>query len=439
MRASLRPWRPAAGAWDRAAAAHLQRRAGFGSEPGGVERSVTAGLEASLAAVFARDEHDPRLLAGAQALLPAGSTDRLAAWWMALILAGGAPLRERVVLMWHDHFATSDDKVGDARLMYRQNQLFREQGLGDFRALLHAVARDPAMLVWLDGDQNKRGQANENFAREVMELFALGIGNYTEADIQEGARAFTGWGTKGRSFVVREADHDPGTKTLFGESGAFRGGDVIDLILAHPACARHIARRLLEEFVAPDPEDGWVRETAALLVANDWHVGRTIEVILASELFFSPAARRARIAGPVEIVATTAHALGARIPAQKAADAAGAMGQSLFRPPNVKGWDGMRAWINAGTWVARHNAFVGLAQAHVDQADGVEVDLRAACGDPATVADVPAAVLVTLLPGQTDVPLRATLERAAREAGDLDRALALTTALVLTSPQYQLY
>ncbi len=148
-------WKPRRGEWNRAAATHLLRRSGFGARPGEAERFVEQGLEASLAEVLARDEHGSWRVEGVKALLPADDVDKLAAWWMSLILAGGAPLRERVTLMWHDHFATSNDKVDDARMMYRQNQLFREKGMGDFRELLHAVAKDPAMLVWLDGNENR--------------------------------------------------------------------------------------------------------------------------------------------------------------------------------------------------------------------------------------------------------------------------------------------
>lgn len=437
-RPALSPWRPGPGEWDRAAATHLLRRAGFGPEPGRVERALAEGLEATLESVLDEPGHDPALLNGVRPLLALDEVQHLQAWWMSLILAGGAPLTERVTLLWHDHFATSHDKVDDVRLMHRQNQLFRERGLGDFRALLHAVAVDPAMLVWLDGNDNKRGQANENFAREVMELFGLGIGHYTEEDVQEAARAFTGWGTLGRSFTVREGDHDPGTKRIFGQSGRFRGEDVIDLILEHPACARLVARRLLIGFTVPEPDAGTVAETAARLVANDWHVGRTLAEILRSELFFSPAARRARIAGPVELVAVTLRALGARVAPRRAAEAADHMGQALFRPPSVKGWDGGRTWINAGTWLARHNHLSAVAGAHLGREEGVRVDLRAAFGDPPARPGVAGAVLRTLLPDVDDPRLGALLSEAAARSDDVDEALATCTALALTAPEYHL-
>jgi uncharacterized protein (DUF1800 family) len=351
---------------------------------------------------------------------------------MALIVQSAHPLAERAALMWHDHFATSHDKVGDVRLMHRQAKLFRKQGLGDFRELLHSVAKDPAMLVWLDGDRNRKGQPNENFAREVMELFALGIGNYDERDVQEAARAFTGWGTAGRAFEYREEHHDDGVKVILTERGRFGGDEALDLILAHPACPRFVARRVLEELVMPAPPEHVVAETAALLVANDWHVGRTMRVLLASELFFSPEARRARIAGPVELVAATSRALGTGVAPVRLAAAAAEMGQALCRPPSVKGWDGGRVWIDAGKWVARHNTLADLARSHVEEVDGVEVDLSASLHSPADV-------VLHLLPDLSGGPLQAALADAARAANSTDEALAVCAALALTSPEYQLY
>ena len=186
----LEPWQPQAGEWDRSAVLHLFRRAGFGARPEELELALAEGLEPTLARLLA-DRAAPELRASIQPLLATGELELLQAWWMALILEGGAPLRERMALVWHGHFASSNDKVGDVRLMFAQNELFRTHGLGDFRALLRAVARDPAMLRWLDGDSNRRGHPNENFAREAMELFTLGIGNYGERDVQEAARAFS--------------------------------------------------------------------------------------------------------------------------------------------------------------------------------------------------------------------------------------------------------
>jgi uncharacterized protein (DUF1800 family) len=265
----------------------------------------------------------------------------------------------------------------------------------------------------------------------VLELFGLGIGNYTERDVQEAARAFSGWGVDGRAFVSRERYHDDGPKEVFGERGRFDGHDLVDLILAHPACPRHVARRLLAEFAHPEPDEAQVDEWAAVLVQEDWNVERTLERLLRSQLF--AASRRSRIAGPVELVAMTAVTLGVAVTPRDAAQAAAEMGQSLYRPPSVKGWDGGRAWIHAGSWLARHNHLTALAAAH-----GGRVDLSESYGPLRAPEDVAAAALALLLPEGATPAVRSTLEQVARESADLDDALRHVTALVLTAPEYHL-
>ena len=423
------------GSFDHSAARHLFRRAGFGADRERLARAVASGLDETLDELFAAREHDPDLERGERALLGLESIEPLQSSWFARILADTAPLVERVALMWHGHFATSWDKVRDARLMHAQVQLFRERGLGDFRALLHAVATDPAMLLWLDGDRNERGQPNENFAREVMELFGLGRGQYGERDIQEAARAFTGWGVDRRRFVVRERDHDPGPKSVLGTTGALDGHDVIDLVLAHPACARHVARRLLVEFVVPEPTDAEIDAWAAQVVADDWQIERALARLFRSDLFLSSRARRSRIAAPVELVAITARVLDAHPTPQQAARAAARMGQALYRPPSVEGWIGGRRWIHAGTWLERHNALTKLAASHAT--DDAFVDLARAFDHPAPDKVVGRAVDV-LLDGDVDAAFVRVLEDARAAAADPDAALRAVTALILTAPDYHL-
>jgi len=432
-------WRPGRdGAWDRDAAAHLLRRGGFGATTSELERALEDGLDATLERLFAPVGHDPRLLDGVKPVLAAGSLEGLQAWWMALILGGGAPLVERAALLWHGHFATSNDKVADVRLMHRQNALLRERGLGDFRELLQAVARDPAMLVWLDGNQNRRGHPNENFAREVLELFALGIGRYGERDVQELARALTGWATEERAFVERAAHHDPGAKTIFGRSGAFAGGEALDLVLAQPACPRHVARRLLREFVSPSSAAALEEALSEILVEEGWRIDRTLARLLRSRLFFSAEARRSRIAGPVELVAVSLRALGAQIAPAEAARASARMGQSLFRPPSVKGWDGGRAWVNASSWIARHDFLARLAQAHLERGGAARVDLAAAFGAPSSIGEVPERVAARLLHRPPGESYLSSLRTAVMDSASLDEALAGAAALVMTSPEFHL-
>ncbi|HVS17343.1 MAG TPA: DUF1800 domain-containing protein [Planctomycetota bacterium] len=429
----LRPWRPTAGApWDRSAVAHLWRRAGFGATPSELERALEEGPQQSLQRLLEPSGHSAALVEGVRAVLAVDSLEGLQSWWTELILMGGDPLGERLTLFWHDHFATSNDKVADVRAMHAQVELLRERGGGDFRELLHAVARDPAMLIWLDGDENRVGHPNENFAREVLELFALGIGHYSEDDVLEAARAFTGWGTRGRAFAWRPELHDGGVKRVLGARGAFDGDAVLDVILASPDCARHVARALLAEFVVAGYDEGHVGALADVLIERGWSVRSTLEVLLASRLFFAPETRHARIAGPVELCAITLRGLDARVPARDVVRACARMGQSLYRPPSVKGWDGGRAWIHAGTWLARHDLLAGLVL------ESSRVDLEACFGTPRPVERFVERLCDSLLLRDPGPAFREAVTSAVDAAPDDDTALARGAALVLTSPEYQL-
>ncbi|QDV05340.1 hypothetical protein Poly30_08370 [Planctomycetes bacterium Poly30] len=418
--------------WDRAAAAHVLRRVGFGGDETAVTRAVEAGFESTLAELENRRDHAPSLVGPAvEKLVSLGNLVPLQSRWMSLILGDGAPLLERVTLMWHGHFATSNAKLGDVRMMHVQNELFRSKGLGDFRELFHAVAKDPAMLVWLDGNQNRVGAPNENFAREVMELFGLGIqGGYTEKDIQEAARAFSGWSVAGRAFEFRAEHHDKGEKKLFGRGGVYSGEQAIDRVLEHPSCPRWIAWRLLDTFVKPDPEEALVQRVADVLVEEKWHIGRTLGRLFRDPVFLSREARRARIAGPVELVVGLVLATRAEIPPVDAVRAAGVMGQTLFMPPTVKGWDGGRAWIDPGTWLARHNWLTDFALAK-------GLDAAAAFG-PAKRTGAVDAVCRVLVPEGIDDSMRAALQSAADSAHSDGHALHKVAALVITSPEYHL-
>ncbi len=250
-------------AWDRAAAAHLLRRSGFGHAPGDLDRLVALGPRDALGSLLAPDaDAVVRFNAAADELDAAASAtgrfDALAAAWTYRMLRSPDPLREKMTLFWHGHFATSGAKVTDARLMADQITLFRRHALGRFGDLLAATATDPAMLLWLDGDRNRAGAANENLARELFELFALGPGNYSEADVKEAARALTGWtvtdATDGRRAVFDPSRHDGGNKTIFGVTGRFGMGEVVRLTLSHPACGLFLVRKLFRFFISETAE-----------------------------------------------------------------------------------------------------------------------------------------------------------------------------------------
>jgi uncharacterized protein (DUF1800 family) len=289
------------------------------------------------------------------AIVAANNIEQLRGWWLLRMTQTAFPLRARVALYWHNHFATSFAKVQSSAMMLQQLRTFERHGLGRFEDLLLAVARDPAMSVWLDGDQNIVGRPNENFARELFELFALGVGHYTEDDIREAARAFTGWHQRGGRFRFLRLNHDTGRKTVFGEMGHFGGEDIIRLAVRHDACAPFLARKLIREFVHPDPPAKLVDDIADRLRDNGMHIGHTLRDLMKHPSLRDEALARRRVVAPVEFVVGMARSIGLRPAANDMARVTSDMGQRLFEPPSVKGWDGDRAWLNAATMLVRLN------------------------------------------------------------------------------------
>ena len=280
----------------------------------------------------------------------------LRAWWLEEMRATPSPLTEKMTLFWHNHFVSSDQKVRSPQLMYRQNVLLRKHALGNFATLLHEVARDPAMVIYLDNASNRKAQPNENFAREVMELFTLGEGHYGESDVKEAARAFTGWSIDPDlgEFMFRRAQHDDGHKTVLGRSGNFDGDDVLDILLAQPRTAEHIVDKLWREFVSPAPDAAEVTRVARLFRESGYDIRTALRALLASDAFYAPGARAALVKSPVELIVGTLRQFdfrtGEMLPF---AFASAQLGQNLFAPPNVKGWSGGEAWINSTTLLAR--------------------------------------------------------------------------------------
>ncbi len=280
----------------------------------------------------------------------------LRGWWFGEMLATPSPFTERMTLFWHNHFVSSLRKVRPTRLMYRQNLLLRENALGSFRDMLHAIARDPAMILYLDNASNRKGSPNENFARELMELFTLGEGNYSEQDVKEAARAFTGWGIDGETgeFRFRPAVHDDGVKTLLGRSGAFGGADVLDILLAQPQTAEWIARKLWRELISPEPDPDEVRRVAETLRRTGYDIRAAMRALLTSEAFFAQAHRATLVKSPVELLVGTLRQFRFDVgDVYPFVVMSRQLGQDLMAPPNVKGWPGGEAWINAGTLLAR--------------------------------------------------------------------------------------
>jgi uncharacterized protein (DUF1800 family) len=284
-------------------------------------------------------------------------TQRLAYWWANRMVATNRPLEEKMALFWHGHFATSEDKVRDYRKMYKQLQLFQTKGLGDFRELLIGVAQDPAMLAYLDAGVNVKGAPNENFAREIMELFTMGVGNYTEPDIREGARAFTGWNFVGTKFVVNNDKHDGEEKTFLGQRGKFDGVQVVDIILKQPVTAEFMAAKMYRFFVREDISPQLRKQLGDMLRNNKYQVAPLLETMFRSRDFYSSASCGAHIKSPVELVVSTYKKLGSRdIPGvPDFHETTSALGQTLFWPPTVAGWAHGRSWITPGLLIERGN------------------------------------------------------------------------------------
>lgn len=284
-------------------------------------------------------------------------THRLSYWWANRMLASPRPLEEKMALFWHGHFATTEEKVRDYRKMEQQLRLFQSEGLGNFRTLLIGVAQDPAMLAFLDAGVNVKGAPNENFAREIMELFSMGVGNYSEHDIREAARAFTGWDFVGTTFHVNADRHDAGLKTVLGRTGPFDGVDVIDIILSEPVTAEYIAGKLYRFFVREKLDPALRTRLGAVLRDNQYRIAPFLEALFLSRDFHSPEAVATRIRGPVDLVVSTYRKLGLReVPGvPDFNDVTGALGQKLLYPPTVAGWAQGRSWITPGLLLERGN------------------------------------------------------------------------------------
>jgi len=284
-------------------------------------------------------------------------TNRVAYWWANRMVASNSPLQEKMALFWHGHYAINESKVRDYRKLLTELELFQQMGTGSFRDLMVAVAQDPAMLSFLDAGVNVKGASNENFAREIMELFTMGVGNYSETDIREAARAFTGWNYVDLDFVINEAQHDNDSKTFLGRTGNFDGVDIIDLIMQQEVTADYIAGKLYRFFVRQDFSPKLGAELGKIFRAADYEVAPLLETIFMSKDFYSAASVGGQIKSPVQLAISSYRKLGLdRIPGVPDFNqATGALSQSLFRPPTVAGWAGGRSWVTPGLLLERGN------------------------------------------------------------------------------------
>lgn len=412
-------------AFDARAAEHLLNRAGFGANDLEIARFARLGREAAIASLFeplrvvdpffveldqgyremrrAQLQEDGAMSDGApmdEAGMEARRDEQRKAraafqradrrqmtaytdWWLERLIAGDDPLRDRMTLFWSGLFTSSFRVVKSSSAMIEQHTFLRDNALGSYATLLRGIARDPAMLQYLDNASNKKREPNENFARELLELFTLGEGHYSEADIVAAARAFTGWTDRDGEFVFQRRQHDDGEKTFLGVTGNLDGDDVIDIILKQPRCAEHVAGRLLAWFEGRPASEERVREYGALLLASDYEVRPLLEKLFVDPAFEASDVAGQRIASPIDFLVGHARRLGVDPAGRLVALASGNLGEMLFEPPSVKGWDGGRTWIDTQTIMQRGNlagVLVGTIGAS-EFVEGALAGMERAAGD----------------------------------------------------------
>ena len=340
--------------WTLALAAHLIRRAGFGAGWGQLQRALSDGPERTVDLLL-RPDADVEAFNGAYDAhegVAAGSVIGLRAWWLRRMMETPHPLLEKMTLFWHSHFAFSSESVKDSRMMQRHVGLLRSHALGSFGSLLQAICRDPALLIGLGADANRKAAPNDGLVRPLMETFTLGTGCFTEHDVREAARAFTGWFVLRGELRLIPGEQDRTAKRVLGQQGDFTGDDVIRIVLEQPATSRTLVRQLYRWLICETEElhEALVSPLAESF-ARDYNVMSLVETMLRSNLFFSSLAYRARIKSPVEYGVGIAHALEGVVGTLPLAQDVADLGQDLTNPPTVKGWRGGPYWIN--TPVAR--------------------------------------------------------------------------------------
>jgi uncharacterized protein (DUF1800 family) len=460
MRNAWDPYRPTAeNPWDLRKVGHLYRRAAFGATWEELQAGLADGPGKTLDRVLnGRPESDDftrtsDYMATERSLPANAQANRLAAWWLHRMVTTSHPLREKLTLFWHNHFATSLAKVRNARQMLAQYQLLNRHALGKFDAMLQEISLDPAMMVWLDTRDSTKGKPNENYARELMELFSLGIGHYTEMDIREAAKAFTGYVIKDGKGTLDAGQHDETTKSFLGRTGNYKAADIVRICLEQPACPRFIARKMYRFLVSEstDAPDELIEPLAEQYRKSGFDTAGLVATIVRSNHFFSPAAMRQRIKSPVSFVTGLVRGLEGRVGSLNLADSLESLGQVLFAPPSVKGWDGGPAWLNGQTLLFRQNLALALTSTE-DGRFGLRCDpvkVLAAHGKNSD-EDVVDFLLALFLQGDVPDGSRARLLDYMKQARNAkvpsywtseDKAnhrLRAVTHLVLTLPEFQL-
>jgi hypothetical protein len=466
--------------WDYAKARHLMVRAGFGGSPQEVERLCKMGLYDAVD-YLVDFEKQPAALAPFDATPPPradplegklrgsfvinqvvsqrsaaynGQLGRLRHWWLKRLVVSPRPLQEKLTLFWHGHFATQNSVVQNSYTTYHQNQLFREHAAGNFGGLLFGLVHDPVMIRYLDNNTNVKGHANENLAREIMELFAMGVDQgYTEKDIREAARALTGYNFDPQTGQFRfiKSQHDDGPKTIFGKTGNYSGDDLVNLLLEQPTTSRFISKKLFEYFVYDNPSAETVDGMSNVLRRNGYELKPMLKNLFLSEEFYGPKAMGTQIKNPVQLVVGMLRDLGVKeVTDCGAVDGAlRAMGQELLEPPDVKGWREGRSWINANRVFLRYNSVADLVRTVPQRGrsgiDVVELVQPSGCKNAAEVVDfLVKACLVTPISDEKRKELIQFLgdlpapDEWTSQRDQINARLQSLLGLLLSIPEYQL-
>jgi len=389
--------------WDFTTAAHLLNRAGFGGSPAEIDKLVELGPEQAVSwlvdyektpdptpdpawaipdparqqrivAIRSATEEQKKKLQQEEQRMQREHMLELRGWWLQRMAKGPRPLQEKLTLFWHGHFATSAEKVREAYFMWRQNELFRRLANGNWLQLLIEAGKDPAMLIWLDQAQSRKGHPNENFAREVMELFTIGEGHYTEHDITEAARALTGWSLDRptEKFVYRPGAHDEGIKTVLGRTGNLDAEEVIEQIVAQPQAALYINAKLWNFLAGEFPAPELNYALAEIFRKSGNNFKPVLRAMFLSEEFYDASLIRNQVKSPVQWLVNSVRVLECELPPPVVSvNLLRSLGQDLFAPPNVKGWDGGLAWITTNNLLARYNEAATLVQGDVSIADNM--------------------------------------------------------------------
>jgi len=415
----------------RVRAGHLLRRAGFGGTAAEIDRFAAMTTRAMTQAALDYQQTSNAALDGQLPTLDLTSAKgpnagAIQAWWLQRMVQTARPLEEKMTLFWHGLLTSGLDKAGPAQ-MYVQNELYRKMALANFDDLLKAVSKDPAMMVYLDTETNRKGKPNENYARELMELFTTGIGHYTEDDVRESARSFTGWTLQGgpqlryttqSAFIPRF--FDSGQKTFMGKTGNFTGDDIVEMLVPLRATAERLTGRLFSFFAYPNPEPEIVRQLADTFQQSHYNVGAVVREIFSLDAFYSAKAYRALVKSPAELTAQTLRATGGDARGYlAAANAMAPMGQLLFYPPNVAGWPAGTSWINSSTLLNRINFANAAAR-------------RGAASAPAQTVDQ---LTANLIDGKVTSETRDGLHAFATAHPDDHAGLLF---MVLSTPEFQL-